>query len=343
MHATPELRKDPIVDRWVIISEEQWNQLVDFPRVTFRRQITDCPFCPGNESQTKQEILTLHSNGVLSQEPDWSLRVVPSKYPSLAPEGSTEKLAEGIFDRMNAIGSQEIIIESPNHSAVLERLPERNVQNCLWAFQKRIIELKKNPQLRYILIFKNHGDAAGATFEHTHSQLLALPVVPELIVDEISRAKQYYEFKERCVWCDIISQERIDGRRIVMENSDFIALCPYAPRVPYETWILPKHHQSHFEDEPLSSLTSAANILKMVLLKIGEALECPPYNMVLHNSTIQGNHNNYYHWHIEIMPKLSRIAGIEQGTGFYINPVPPEEAAETLRSIPNPTIKWPAA
>lgn len=328
----PELRKDPIVDRWVIIAQERGKRPADFPSPTVHTQAGFCPFCRGNESKTPSEILALRPEGSDVNGPDWSLRVVPNKYPALTIEGGIDRVGEGLYDKMNGIGAHEVIIEGPCHEEALEELPERSMQETLWAFQQRITDLKRDPRFRYILVFKNHGEAAGATLEHTHSQLVALPIVPELMLQELAGAKRHYTYKERCIYCDIIAQERGDGRRIVTENHDFIALCPYAPRFPFETWILPKYHQAHFEHDSPDQLAGAANILKDVLTKIRIACNQPPYNFVLHNGTVTDEHNTYFHWHLEIMPKLTKLAGFEEGTGFHINPVSPEEAAGILRS-----------
>lgn len=328
----PELRKDPIVDRWVIIAKERGRRPQDFPTPTRHAPSGFCPFCPGNESNTPHEILAIRPEGGSANGSGWTLRVVPNKYPALSVDGQIDRVGEGMFDKMNGVGAHEVIIESPCHEPVLEELPERAIQDALWAFQQRITGLKKDSRFRYIVVFKNHGEAAGATLEHTHSQLIALPIVPELIQEELAGARRHYHCKERCIYCDVIAQEIGDGRRIVTENHDFIAICPYAPRFPFETWIFPKYHRAHMEVDSLQCMAGAAHILKEVLLKLRKVCNQPPYNFVLHNGPVNGEHDLYFHWHFEILPKLTRLAGFEEGTGFYINPVGPEEAAELLRS-----------
>lgn len=263
--------------------------------------------------------------------PGWSLRVVANKFPALKIEGEMSRVGEGLYDKMNGIGAHEVIIESPRHDADLETLPARAIEDCLWVFKQRIDDLKNDPRFRYILIFKNHGEAAGATLEHTHCQLIALPIVPQLVHDEIMGSRRHYEYKERCIFCDMISQEISDGRRVVGMNERFIALCPYAPRFPFETWILPRFHSARFESGERGQYESLAALLKETLLKMRSSLGAPSYNFVLHTAPINEDHDAYFHWHIEIMPKLTKMAGFEQGTGFYINPVLPEEAAENLR------------
>jgi len=235
-----------------------------------------------------------------------------------------------MFDKMNGIGAHEVVIETPDHNAALASLPSKKIEDLLWAFRDRILDLKKDRRFKYILLFKNHGEAAGASLEHTHSQLIALPIVPIYVVEELQGAKQYYIYKERCVFCDAIRQDIDDGARVVAENESFVTLAPYAPRFPFETWILPKSHESAFENSSSNMFENLARALKLLLMKADRVLDNPPYNLVVHTSPAQDPANEYYHWHIEFMPKLTKTAGFEWGTGFYINPTPPEEAARFL-------------
>ncbi|PIQ97509.1 MAG: galactose-1-phosphate uridylyltransferase [Nitrospinae bacterium CG11_big_fil_rev_8_21_14_0_20_56_8] len=329
----PEIRKDPIVDRWVIISTERGKRPQDFPSPVKRIKKGSCPFCAGNESMTPPEILAVRPEGTSPNQTGWTLRVVENKYPALTLGGAVDRVGEGMFDKMNGVGTHEVIIESPDHEMDLELLSERRVEDCLWAFRKRILDLKNDPRFRYILIFKNHGDSAGASLEHTHCQLVALPIVPELVSDELAGSKRHHDYKERCIFCDMIAQEQWDGKRIVVQNEKFVTLCPYAPRFPFETWLLPRYHSARFESNGGETFPQLAEIFKETLLRMRMALNVPPYNFVIHTAPLQGNHEDHFHWHIEIMPKLTRQAGFEQGTGFYINPVLPEEAADVLRKV----------
>jgi UDPglucose--hexose-1-phosphate uridylyltransferase len=248
----PELRKDPIVGRWVIISTDRAKRPTDFVREQMKMKGGFCPFCYGNESKTPPEILAYrpHHNGGPGPKdsPGWTIRVVPNKFPALGIEGNINRRAEGMFDRMNGIGAHEVIIETPDHAASLATMPPKRIEDTLWAFRDRILDLKQDKRFKYILIFKNHGEAAGASLEHPHSQLIALPILPRLVVEELEGAKQYYIYKERCVFCDIIRQEMENGLRVVGENDQFLTIAPYAPRFPFETWILPKRHESAFEN-----------------------------------------------------------------------------------------------
>ncbi|HXI32427.1 MAG TPA: galactose-1-phosphate uridylyltransferase [Vicinamibacterales bacterium] len=329
----PELRRDPVTGRWVIISTDRQKRPNDFriERVaTIGRE--QCPFCPGREAMTPPEVLSYRQNGGAANTPGWDVRVVPNKFPALQVEGTLDREGEGMFDRMNGIGAHEVIIETPDHDRPIAAMSEPEIERVLWAYRERILDLKRDVRLKHILVFKNHGGAAGATLDHPHSQLIALPVVPEYVREELDGARRHFELKERCVFCDMVQQELRDGRRIVQENADIVAIAPYAPRFAFETWLLPKAHGSRFEQTPRHVSESLARLLKAVLQRLDRALESPPWNLVLHTAPASEEAESY-HWHVEIMPRLTRVAGFEWGTGFYINPTAPEEAAKVLRSV----------
>jgi UDPglucose--hexose-1-phosphate uridylyltransferase len=329
----PELRKDPVIGRWVIIATERAKRPKDFKVVQDAPKGGVCAFCSGHEDMTPPEVLAYRDNGGESNGPGWKLRVVPNKYPALMIEGALQREGVGIFDKMNGVGAHEVIIESPDHAKSLADLNEHEVESVIWAYRDRIVDLSKDSRFRYIIIFKNQGEAAGASLEHSHSQLIALPIVPRYVMEELTGAKEYYNFKERCIFCDIIRQERADGRRIVLENDLFVSLAPFAPKSPFETWILPKNHQSSFEEGTVKEYQNLAKILRATLRKLNGALDRPPYNFIIHTSPLTEKNIQHYHWHIEIMPTLTKTAGFEWGSGFYINPTPPEEAASFLRSV----------
>jgi UDPglucose--hexose-1-phosphate uridylyltransferase len=234
---------------------------------------------------------------------------------------------------MNGIGAHEVFIESPDHDATLSTMPLRAVEELLKAFRDRMLDLRGDRRFQYTLIFKNEGQVAGATLEHSHSQLIALPIVPIQVQEELDGCRKHFELKERCIYCDIIRQEMQTRGRIVAETPLFIALEPFAPRFPFETWVLPKRHLSSYPASTAEDFRDLAGLLQDTLRRLDRALSNPPYNFVLHTSPFRDETNDYYHWHIEIMPKLTNIAGFEWGSGFYINPTPPEEAAAFLRDI----------
>jgi UDPglucose--hexose-1-phosphate uridylyltransferase len=330
----PELRRDPVTGRWVIISTDRQKRPDDFQfeRATVAGR-EHCPFCPGHEGLTPPEVLSYRQNGGVPNAPGWDLRVVPNKFPALQVEGMLDREGEGLFDRMNGIGAHEVIIETPDHDRSLALMSEPELERVLWAFRERMLDLRQDHRLRYILVFKNHGAAAGATLDHPHSQLIALPIVPDFVREEIEGARRHYEIKERCVFCDIVHQELRDGRRVIQENADIIALAPYAPRFAFETWLLPRRHGARYEQAARHEYESLARMLKAVLQRLDRALESPPFNLIVHTSPFSQEVTDLYHWHIEIMPKLTRVAGFEWGTGFYINPTSPEEAAKVLRAV----------
>jgi UDPglucose--hexose-1-phosphate uridylyltransferase len=327
----PELRKDPIIGRWVIISTERGKRPSDLVVEIPKSRGGFCPLCPGNEDKTPPEIFALRDNHTSPDTPGWTLRVVPNKFPALVSEGDLNKRGDGIYDIMNGFGVHEVIIETPDHNATASTLTAQEFHNILFSYRQRITELKKNKQLRYISLFKNYGDAAGASLEHPHSQLIALPVVPKRQLEEMAGAQTYFSYKERCIYCDIIRQELTHKGRVVLDNGVFLAIEPFAARFPFETWILPHEHISSFEDTPADKLSLLAELFSTVLKKINAALGFPPYNYILHTAPFDKSQHDYYHWHFEIIPRLTKVAGFEWGSGFYINPTPPEDAAIYLR------------
>lgn len=328
----PELRRDPVLGRWVIISVERGKRPTDFATTFNKRKGGFCPFCSGNEYTTPPEIMAVRRDGSQANEPGWSLRVMANKFPALSAEGEFGKFGEGLYDKMDGIGAHEVIVETPDHDLTLSNISIESFEDVLWAYHQRITELKRVRRNQYVLIFKNEGEAAGASLEHSHSQLIALPIVPRTVKDELAGAKQHFELRDRCLFCDIIYQELSDKRRIVFENDDYVAVAPFAPRSPFETWILPKNHSSNFNPSD-DSFKGLAIAFQTVLKQIDALFDHPPYNFMLHTSPFRDEHNEYYHWHIEIKPKLTKIAGFEWGSGFYINPTPPEDAARFMREV----------
>ncbi len=327
----PELRKDPITGRWVIIATDRARRPSDFIRQPVPPPAARfCPFDYGNELKTPPEVLAYRSAGGANQ-PGWTVRVVSNKFPALGIEGDLNRQGEGMYDKMNGIGAHEVIIETPEHTLTMAEMAEGQIEQVLFAFRDRINDLKRDIRFRYIVLFKNHGEAAGASLEHTHSQLIALPVIPKRVKEELDGAKLYFDFKERCAYCDIIRQEAMSGVRVITETDRLLVMAPWASRFPFETWIVPKRHESHFENTENATLQNLAWALRSTLRKLDKVLERPPFNFIVHSAPLQENQMAHYHWHVEIIPKLAKVAGFEWGTGFYINPTPPEESARFLR------------
>jgi UDPglucose--hexose-1-phosphate uridylyltransferase len=332
----PELRKDPVVGRWVIISTERSRRPTNFNPVHVEKTGHFCPFCPGQEDKTPPEVYAYRPDGGGANGPGWQVRVVPNKFPALQIEGTLDRRGEGLYDKMNGVGAHEVVIETPVHDQDLAEMSVDHLEQVLTAYRERCLDLHRDRRFRYVLVFKNHGAQAGATLEHSHTQLIATPIVPKILMEEIEGSRKYYELKERCVFCDIVAQETAenDGRRVVTMNERFIALAPFAPRFPFETWILPRRHDASFINiEDGGEFRDLAVVLKDTLSRLNRALDHPPYNFAVHTSPVSEGDLEYYHWHLEIMPSLSRVAGFEIGSGFHINPTPPEDAAQYLREM----------
>jgi len=336
----PELRKDVITGHWVIIASERSKRPQNFriepaqhPRGPF------CPFCEGNESKTPPEVLARRRNGSEPEAPGWSLRVVPNKFPALHRDGEVGLTGDGLYESMSGVGAHEVIIETPEHQSSLAELSDAAVQDVLWAYRERIAALKQDPRIRYVLIFKNHGEAAGASLAHTHSQLIALPIVPIRVQRELDCSQDHFQRLNRCVFCEVIEKELQQKSRVIHETERFVTLSPYAARFPFESWILPKSHQAAFELCPTDLHAELAEVLKTLLQGMDRALEKPAYNFLLHTAPGSDDGSPSYHWHFEVIPRLGRVAGFEWGSGFYINPTAPETAAECLReaaTLPHP-------
>ncbi|MDV2495058.1 MAG: galactose-1-phosphate uridylyltransferase [bacterium] len=326
-----ELRRDPIIGRWVIIATERGKRPVDFSSTEPPKERGFCPFCAGNEDKTPAEVLAYRPAETAPNSEGWRIRVVPNKFPALMVEGDLGRVGEGMYDMMRGVGAHEVIIETPDHEASWSTMSQANLEEVLWAFKERIEDLKQDPRFKYILTFKNHGEAAGASLEHPHTQMIALPIIPKRVAEEMEGSRAHFANKERCIFCDIIHQEQMSKSRIITENKNFIAFTPFASRFPFETWVLPKMHISHYEDSEKVGFDYLASLLRDTMRRLDTVLSDPPYNLIIHTSPVTAFNLEYYHWHIEIIPKLTKVAGFEWGTGFYINPTPPEEAAEYLR------------
>ncbi|MBI4597013.1 MAG: galactose-1-phosphate uridylyltransferase [Candidatus Omnitrophica bacterium] len=338
----PELRKDPLIGRWVIIATERAKRPVDFltPHADPASK-DECPFCEGKESKTPPEIMAVRGNGSAANQPGWSVRVVPNIRPVLRIEGELNRRGKGMYDLMDGIGAHELIIESPQHIANAADLPAAQVHSSLKAAADRMKDLERDPRFRYVLWFKNYGTVSGAgPIQHSRSQLIATPVTPLRVKEELVCARRYFEDKERCLICDIIAQEREMQARVVLETSSVMALCPFASRFPFELWIVPKRHGSDFVRATNEEITEASQVLREVLMRLKSVLDDPPYNALLHTAPFRHGRGKVghwktieedYHWHIELIPRLTRVAGFEWGSGFYINPTPPEESAKYLR------------
>jgi UDPglucose--hexose-1-phosphate uridylyltransferase len=325
----PELRKDPVTGTWVIVSPERKIR----PQYFIGNGLTEenCPFCEGNESMTPPEIYALRDKHSHANKKGWSLRVIPNKYPALKVEGNLDKRGEGFYDLMNGVGAHEVVIETAAHSKGIDEMETTETAEVFLAFKRRITDLKRDVRFKYIQVFKNHERMAGATIPHPHSQIVAMPVLPIRVQERLEHAETHFKAKDRCIFCDIIHHEQEYHKRVLMENSDFIVVSPFAAKLPFELVLYPRDHHSSFEDMDDTIMLSLAEIFKDTMTRVNKALERPAYNLMLHNAPFDRDCKDYFHWHLEIMPMITGTGGFELSTATYINPTPPEEAVGILR------------
>jgi len=344
-----ELRYDPFKRTWVIIASERGQRPSDnqFPESdTVQGEMaaggTACPFCPGNEAMTPPEILAIREPDTGPDTPGWKVRVIPNKYPALTTESPFSPEVLGPHMIGAGFGIHEIIIETPEDNLPIEDLPVEHLADVLKIYVERLSELNGDGRFRTVLLFKNHGAEAGATLGHSHSQIMAIPVVPNLITDELSSCREHFHKSGRCMMCRIIEEETQERVRVVVEDDRYLVFAPFSSSVPFELRIVPREHCQDFSRVEDADLTHLSEVMKQTLKRLNTALDDPPYNFILHTSPpppvkkgdeSSGLVEEYYHWYFELTPRTTRPAGFEWGTGFFINPTAPEEAAEVLRNI----------
>ena len=346
-----EYRRDPIVDRWVIVAPERARRPYEFvespqnpslavdPPRELRR--AGCPFCEGNECDTTPEEVAVRETGSKANGPGWQVRIVPNLYPALVSTAVADVAAvptsprshERPTLRLPARGRHEVVIESPEH-----RLSSGELTGAHWRIVWRTIRdrfraLRDAGDCRYVQWFKNVGRAAGASLEHLHSQLMALDRVPPDVAAESAAAEAHERRTGGCLFCDLVERELAGDLRVVEVSEAAAAFCPNAPRFSYETWVVPRRHASRFEDSADDELDATADLLHRTLRRVENSFPNSAYNVVLHTAPFDRFQEPHYHWHWEILPRLTTAAGFEWGTGIHINPVPPEEAAASLRRI----------
>lgn len=327
---TPQLRQEPCTKRWVIFSPRRASRPHQFREVkqeaTLPQWEAGCPFCPGNEGQTPPEVFSIRG------EKGWLIRVVPNKFPALSSLiTDIEVSGSDPFVSLPGGGEHEVVIESPIHNLTWGNIELGQMERILSSFLQRYRALWEDKRLKYICIFRNHGERAGTSIIHPHSQIIATPIVPEQIRAEVEEARRYYDDRLRCAYCDVLRKELDANERIVLESRYFVAFAPFASRMPYEGWIVPKVHKPSFgmiSKEETKDLASVVNNLFGALYR---GLNDPHYNVLFHSAPLRDSCEDYYHWHIEVLPRLTIQAGFELGTGIYINTTLPEDAASFLR------------
>jgi UDPglucose--hexose-1-phosphate uridylyltransferase len=337
-----ELRKDLVSGRWVIIATERAKRPDDYRPAAGTPGAGEppgfCPFCEGSETKTPPEIFSLRDEGTAPDSPGWRVRVVPNKFPALVPGLPPPRFTKGTLQWMEGTGVHEVVIENPDHRLDLGDLPVPRVKDVFWVIGERIRAIETDLHYQYIQVFKNKGKEAGASLTHPHCQIVATPIVPKRVKEEIYGAGRLLRTLKECGFCRIIRDEVAANVRVVLRNAHFVVLAPFASRFPFEMAVYPLRHAAHFAGFGEEELTALAETVKEALSRLKRTVSDPPFNMVLHiapNPSLAKDTwpdiGRSYHWHLEIIPVLTKVAGFEWGTGFYINPVPPETAAEFLR------------
>lgn len=326
-----EMRFNPITRDWVIVAPGRSKKPNDFraaPKVSAPRPAhrPDCPFCVGNEEP-----------GEIQRAPapdgSWLARVVPNKFPALAGNHDPQRVTRGTFRSMKAAGAHEVVIEHPRHDLTLSGMDPAHLATVLRLYRDRYAALRKNPMIETVIIFKNHGERAGTSLEHPHSQIVAAPVISSTVRARLEEASRAHDEDGECIYCRVLSDELTDGTRIIEANDDFVAFVPYAALSPYHQWIFPRRHASSYDSITDGECSSLAQILSRVLCRLSVALDDPDYNYGIRSAPMSECGSHYYHWYLAIVPRVSRVAGFELGSGMFINNLLPEDAAENLRNV----------
>ncbi|MFC1568146.1 galactose-1-phosphate uridylyltransferase [Candidatus Margulisiibacteriota bacterium] len=334
----PELRLNPATKEWVIIATDRAKRPEELGagvRAVSEEEHETCPFCPGHEKMTPAEILSYRTYGTAANSPGWWIRIIPNKFAALLPQGNVERSKlEDLFLYMEGVGEHEVLIETPEHDKILATMSQKQAEEIFLAYRERYKTLSQDPRFEMVTIFKNHGVRAGTSLMHAHSQIIATPITPMHIRHRIEEATRYFDDNGRCVYCAMIAKEKKLAERIVLETDNFIVLEPFAAKTPFETWVLPKKHDSTFDNVTPEGCKELAYAMRQTMIKIYRQLNNPDYNYMIFSSPCHERDLEYYHWHIQIVPRVAEVAGFELGSGIYINTVPPETAARYLRDVP---------
>lgn len=325
-----ELRREPVTRMWVVTTTDHPKGPSDYlpfkPPYRFQEPEGGCPFCPGHEGMTPLETFAMRT-----EKGEWLVRVVPNKFPFFHIEGDFDRRPEGMYDVMEAIGAHEIVVESPIHQQSLATMDSLQIERILLAYRERFIDLRKDQRFEQFLILKNYP---GVFNRHPHSHLIAMPVIPRRIDEEIWGVLDYYQRRERCIFCDMIKEEISAKKRIILESVHFLVYSPFASRYPFEVWIIPKNHSPDFDQITEEEIRDLSIALQSLFIRFYKLLSDPPYSLTFHTSPVRSRfHRTEYHWHIETRLRIGMREGFEWGTGFFVNPTPPEYAAELLRGV----------
>lgn len=345
----PELRYNFITGEWVIIATERSRRPEDFAPPTAKPRpeayVASCPFCPGNEGQTPPEVFRISRQGLGSANPsgpakkwvpkaDWQVRVVPNKYPALDAQAELLRKTEGLKRCVSGTGIHEVIIETPEHDRTLALLTEREIELVVETYYQRYEAITADPRVAHAVLFRNHGERAGTSLEHPHSQIVGTPIMPPQVRGRMENALRYFDETGECLYCSVMAQELLDQERIIAQSESFVAFVPYAALSPFHIWIFPLRHTPSFIEAKPEELTEFARILRLVLRKIYFGLGDPDYNFTLRTPPREASGMKYFHWYAGIIPRVMRVAGFELGSGMFINTALPEESAKFLRHVP---------
>ena len=365
-----QLRQNIATKEWVIIATERAKRPEDFlkkdkSKIVLPEYSKDCPFCPGNEHMSPVEHYAIRDNAPtvnaaaekgagknkgnsntgaifdvshanIPVKLHWRVRVIPNKFPALMPEGKKELYHRGIVRNITGIGVHEVIIDTPKHNTNPALYDDTHMLDIINTYKHRYISALSDDRIEAVIIFKNHGDAAGRSLVHPHSQVVATPVVPTHIRDRIAEAMRYYDDHMECVFCRMIKEEIESGERIVMESEHFVVFVPYAAISPFHLWMFPKRHIACFPMINEQETADLARTLKNILARIYYGLNDADYNYVIRSLPGQCRENSFFHWYLSIIPRVTKTAGFELGSGMYINVALPEESAKFLREVKLP-------
>jgi UDPglucose--hexose-1-phosphate uridylyltransferase len=329
----PELRQNFFTKEWVIIATERARRPEELathrPAQTVPSFVESCPFCPGNESKTPPEVMRHPRN---TSEP-WAVRVIPNKFAALSSTVQPTRSPQHLRRRIEGFGFHEVIIDSPDHSCAMAMLPEAQVANVLRVYKERYNLLSMDRRVNHVTIFKNHGVDAGASLQHPHSQLIATPVIPSQVRHRLHEALRHYDDAGECMFCYMVEQEMEDQTRIVKKSDHFVAMEVFASATPFATHIFPLRHMASFGDISTAEIADLAHVLRSLLAKLYVGLENPDLNFTVRSGPSDYASARHFHWYISVIPRLTRTAGFELGSGMFINTVLPEAAAEFLRNV----------
>lgn len=328
----PELRHNVMTKEWVIIAIERAKRPEEFAKKEQERKVIPafvptCPFCPGNEKMTPPETY------VVPDTTGWKVRVTPNKFAALSYVGERERFAQGIRRSVSGVGIHEVIIETPDHSKTMALMKDGDVETVIQTYLNRFNFASADPRVEQVTLFKNHGEAAGTSLEHPHSQMIATPVITPQVRDRLINSLRHFDEFGECLYCRVLEVEQKEGTRVVYETQHFVSLVQYAALSPFSMLIMPRRHMACFPEINDAEAADLAHNLRVTLAKLYYGLKNPDFNYVLRTAPIEYKGVRYYHWYVSIIPRLTRVAGFELGSGMFINVSLPEEDARFLREV----------